>query len=408
MDFLVFFLGALIGLVLGAVLALLMLRRTRLDGPGVEEVTELREQLAGAQAENRLLHSQRQAEEESETARETERESLIEMLIPVRQSLTTMQQQIQTMERERAAQHSALTEQLSTAAKSDQLIIESTRALMGSLHSTTARGHWGEVQLRRVVEAAGMIPHVDFAEQHTGTDVDGAGLRPDMVVHLPGERQLIVDAKAPLAPDDPAAQAKALRARIEELAKKRYWESVDLSPEVVLCFVPAESLLSSALTADPSLLDHAMTRGVSLVSPASLLAALKAVAAAWRQERMAQNAGAVVEASRVLHQRLSTLGGHLDQLGRALNRSVDQYNRLVGSLERSVFPQVQRMRDLEVRAADGEDHTTPDGLAEAEPETTQAPPTRHLDAAVRGLTREELRLSSSDRTPRPPESSTPE
>lgn len=404
MELMIFVLGALIGLILGAAVALAVLRRSRAAGPDPEEVAQLRERLAASEAEVRLLTGQRDSDSASEAERDAERESLIEMLIPVRQSLATMQQQMQAMERDRAAQHSALAEQLSTAAKSDQLIIESTRALMGSLHSTTARGHWGEVQLRRVVEAAGMLPHVDFAEQHTGTDVDGAVLRPDLVVHLPGDRQLVLDAKAPLSPDDADAQAKALRSRVEELARKRYWEAVDLSPEVVLCFVPAESLLSSALEADPGLLDHAMTRGVSLVSPASLLAALKAVAAAWRHERMAQNAGAVVEASRVLHQRLSTLGGHLDQLGRALGRSVEQYNRFVGSLERSVFPQVERMRALEVRAAsDGsEDESTDDD------DTGEAPPSRLIDAEVRGLTREELSVRSSDRTPTPAESSTPQ
>ncbi|MDO5493347.1 MAG: DNA recombination protein RmuC [Nesterenkonia sp.] len=402
MEFLTFALGALIGLILGAALALLALRRSRSAGPDPQEVAGLRERLAASEAEVRLLTSQRDSEDAAEAERDAERESLIEMLIPVRQSLATMQQQMQSMERDRVAQHSALAEQLSTAAKSDQLIIESTRALMGSLHSTSARGHWGEVQLRRVVEAAGMLPHVDFVEQHTGTDVDGATLRPDLVVHLPGERQLVLDAKAPLAPDDAVAQAKALRSRVEELARKRYWEAVDLSPEVVLCFVPAESLLSSALEADPGLLDHAMTRGVSLVSPASLLAALKAVAAAWRHERMAQNAGAVVEASRVLHQRLSTLGGHLDQLGRALGRSVEQYNKLVGSLERSVFPQVERMRTLEVRAASDEaEDESPDD------DTAEAPPSRLIDAEVRGLTREELSVRSSDRTPTPAESSKP-
>lgn len=200
-----------------------------------------------------------------------------------------------------------------------------------------------------------MLPHVDFSEQHTSND--GAS-RPDMVVHLPGGRQLVIDAKAPLNPTDPEAQAAALRARVQELAKKRYWEAVELSPDVVFCFVPAESLLSAALDADPSLLDSSLAKGVTLVSPASLLAALKAVETAWRQERLAANIKEVVDHSRELYKRLTTMSSHLEQTGQRITQTVEAYNRMIGNIERRVLPQVETLSRLEVAV----DETDPAGL----------------------------------------------
>lgn len=318
---------------------------------------QLRTQLAEAQqhlaaARGRLEEIERQRTQEAEAAQE--RESLLEMLHPVRQGVTEMQRQVQELERERSAQHSRLSQQLSTAAASDAKIIESTQALLGSLHSTSARGHWGEVQLRRVVEAAGMLAHVDFTTQHTGTGPEGETLRPDMVVHLPGERQLVVDAKAPLNATDPAAQAKALKGRVDQLVRKQYWDAVELSPDVVFCFVPAESLLSTALEADPQLLDWAMAKGVALVSPASLLASLKAVETSWRQERLAANIKDVVDNSRELYRRLTAMSKYLEETGARLSQAVAAYNKLIGNIERRVLPQAEALSRLEV----------------AEPETT--------------------------------------
>ncbi|GFZ92649.1 hypothetical protein GCM10011359_22530 [Nesterenkonia alkaliphila] len=353
-------LGVFAGLLLGALAAWALLRkydaagsstlRTQLtecqerEGQLNSELAQAQQQLAAARG--RLEEIERRRTEEAESA--AERESLVEMLHPVRQGVTELQRRIQELELERSAQHSKLSQQLAAAAATDARIIESTQALLGSLHSTSARGHWGEVQLRRVVEAAGMRPHVDFTEQHSGLGAEGETLRPDMVVHLPGGRQLVLDAKAPLHPDDSMLQARALRARVDELAKKRYWQAVELSPDVVFCFVPAESLLSAALEADPALLDWALSRGVTLVSPGSLLAALKAVETAWRQEHLAANIKAVVDHSRELYRRLASMSGHLSETGQRLTQAVAAYNKLIGSIERRVLPQAEALGRLEV------------------------------------------------------------
>lgn len=377
MEWMMLLLGLVLGLMIGA--AAVWFFTTQHDAAGNQslrdQLTESQrsaEQLSAAlaqaqqnlaSAEGRLAEIERRRAEDAEAMQE--RESLVEMLHPVRQGVTDMQRRIQELDRERAAQHSRLSQQLSTAAESDAKIIESTQALLGSLHSTSARGHWGEVQLRRVVEAAGMLAHVDFALQHTGTGPGGETLRPDMVVHLPGNRELVIDAKAPLNATDPAAQAKALRSRVDELAKKRYWDAVELSPDVVFCFVPAESLLSAALDADPQLLDWAMAKGVSLVSPASLLASLKAVETSWRQERLAANIKEVVDHSRELYRRLAQMSKYLEETGTRISQAAGAYNKLIGNIERRVLPQAEALGRLEVAGPEDASGGADAGLRES-------------------------------------------
>ncbi|GAB3190885.1 DNA recombination protein RmuC [Nesterenkonia suensis] len=369
MEWTLFPLGLLLGLILGAAGAMVLLRRLR--DAEQDDGASLREQLHAAQLEASAASARLQAleqrhQDDAEAARE--RETLVEMLHPVRRGVTEMQQRVQELEKERAAQHAALSRQLTEAAQNDQRLYDSTQALMGSLHSTSARGYWGEVQLRRIVEAAGMIPHVDFVEQHSGTGGDGAALRPDIVVQLPGARQLVIDAKAPLSPQDGAAQAKALKHHIGVLASKDYAATVENSPEVIFCFVPAESLLSSALEADPGLLDHALDRGVSLVSPTSLLAALKAVETSWRQERLAQNIREIVDHSRELYRRLAKMSDHLGKTGEKLRQAVQAYNQLIGNIERQVLPKVETISRLQLapqaEGDESDEHTALEDLGE--------------------------------------------
>lgn len=330
------------------------------------ENTRLERELAAVAASDRLQTERVAALEE----RSAQDQDVLTALAPLADRLRGVQEHVTRLENDRSRQFGAVTRALEQARETDAELQRVTGSLAGSLRSGSARGTWGEMQLRRVVEAAGMLRHVDFEEQaHVRTE-DGAH-RPDMVVRLPGSQRLIVDAKAPMAsylraqdlPDDGSdqtraqrgkllrAHADALRSHVDALSTKKYWASAADTPELVLCFVPVESALAAALEADGSLLDHAAARSVALVSPVSLLASLKAVAFSWRQESLAQDAAQLLQLSRDLYDRLGTVGGHLSAMGASIRRSVDTYNKLVGSMETRVLPTARRLNDVDVTAA---------------------------------------------------------
>jgi DNA recombination protein RmuC len=314
--------------------------------------------LAAAEAESRLLAQQNR----QLTASSEQDNSVLRALVPVGEKLKTVQQQVSVLERDRIEQFGQLAEQLRAAQLNDEQLLRSTQTLTAALQSNSARGQWGEVQLRRVVEAAGMLAHVDFSEQVHLVGAERT-LRPDMLIHLPGSKSLVVDAKVPLrayleAQELPsfgsaeerekragllATHAKAVKAHVDALANKKYWDGVDASPELVLCFLPAESVLSAALHSEPGLLDYAFSRNVALVSPVSLLATLKSVAFTWRQEVLTENAREIFELSRQLYDRLGTLGEHVTKLGSSLKGSVEKYNAFVGTLESRVLPTARKI-----------------------------------------------------------------
>src|SRR6478609_1407505 len=314
-------------------------------------LSEVTAQLAAADAERRLLAAQNRELGEART----QDGSVLRALAPVAEKLSAVQQQ--------------------EARLSDEQLIRSTHALESALRSNSARGQWGEVQLRRVVEAAGMLRHVDFHEQvHSGqahsSGTDGS-LRPDLVVQLPGDKQLVVDAKVPLAsylaaqdlgaaqagqqssqlPGSQqahlAAHAKALKAHVDALGSKKYWDIPGNSPELVVCFLPAESILAAALTADPALLDYALSKNVVLASPGTLLAVLKSVAFTWRQDVLTDSARELFELARQLYDRMGTLGENVTKLGSSLKTSVERYNSMVGTLEARVLPTARKLNALE-------------------------------------------------------------
>ena len=246
------------------------------------------------------------------------------------------------------------------------MLRDQTASLVGSLASANVRGAWGEVTLRRVLEVSGLLARCDFDEQWTGVTMSGAAVRPDVVVHLPGERHLAVDAKAPMT-DFLAAQAdgltaaerakhlrahaRSLRGHVDALASKGYWTAFEGSPEIVVCFVPGEALLAAALSADPQLHEHAMARSVVLASPATLLALLRSVALAWRQDALADGARELLTLGQDLYARLGAVGRHTEALGASLRKSVEAYNVFVGSMESRVLVTARRMRGTP--AADG-------------------------------------------------------
>ncbi|WP_082539330.1 DNA recombination protein RmuC [Microbacterium sp. Root553] len=293
-------------------------------------------------------------EQRAEAQRVQQQNAVLTALAPVRESLQQMQQKVSAIEQERHAQFGSLAEQLRRAQESDEALRATTESLAGALKSTATRGVWGETQLRRVVEAAGLTRHVDFDLQTTISSDQGQG-RPDMVIRLAGGASIAVDAKVPLDAyleasalplgDTHEAQrrqhmqkhVKAVRAHVDALAKKAYWAGLDSSPEFVICFLPSESLLAAAIDEDPTLLDYAFSRRVALASPVNLWAVLKTVAYTWTQQEVSTEARALLTLGTQLYDRLGVLAGHADDLRRALERTVDSYNRFAGSLENRVL-----------------------------------------------------------------------
>lgn len=355
----------------------------------LESLTQSNQRLAtehAAAVETARLQTSRVEELEDRAAQD---QDLLRALAPLTDRMRQMQDHVTRLERDRSEQFGDVSRALAAARESDVKLQQVTGALEGSLRSNSARGVWGEMQLRRVVEAAGMLRHVDFTEQVTVAS-EQTQVRPDMVVHLPGDQQIVVDAKAPLSAyleaqdiSDPSASgarrrseqlalhAKAVRAHVDALGKKKYWDTLPGSPDLVLCFIPVESALAVALDTDPTLLDHAASRNIALVSPVSLLASLKAVAFSWRQESLAQDATELLRLSRELYDRLGTMGGHLSKMGGSIRRSVEQYNQLVGSLERRVLPTARKLNDLDPTAADDERLVT--SAVEIQPQALTAP-----------------------------------
>ncbi|NAZ81024.1 DNA recombination protein RmuC [Kineococcus sp. R8] len=284
------------------------------------------------------------------------------VLDPVAASLGRVEHQVATLERDRVAQYARLSEQLLAVQAGSEALRSETASLAGALRASSSRGSWGEVQLRRVVEHAGMLDRVDFAEQVPLTTRSGRAVRPDLVVTLPGGKHVVVDAKAPLAAflrageaaDDLGrraqltAHARALRGHVDALAAKEYASAVEDSPDVVVCFIPGEAFLAAACEADPTLLEHAMSRRVVLATPTTLLALLRTVALTWQQDAVAGNARELFTVGRELYERLGTLGGHTANLGRSLHRAVEDYNRFVGTLERRVLVSARRIRELDL------------------------------------------------------------
>ncbi|MBX5447834.1 MAG: DNA recombination protein RmuC [Acidothermus cellulolyticus] len=294
------------------------------------------------------------------------RQQAIEALLtPLRESLAKVEQQIEQVEKERADAYGALRQQVESMGKTSEQLRLETQQLVQALRAPQARGAWGEYQLRRVVEFAGMLEHCDFVEQAT-TDAEDARLRPDMIVRLPGGKHVVVDAKVPLvgfldamAAPDPATRdehvrrhARHLRQHIDHLASKAYWAAVPNTPEFVVLFVPAEAFLSAALETDPDLLQYAMERNVIVATPTTLVLMLRTVAYTWRQEALAANAQQVLDLARSLYARLATLGGHVNKLGERLGSAVRSYNDAVASLESRVLVTARRLADLKVTADD--------------------------------------------------------
>ena len=350
-------LGLVLGALLGAAVTFLVLRE-RMRAAHTQRS-------AGEESADRLL---RLADERHERdvarrdAAEEEREAELQRtLAPLTATLAQLERNLARSEAARAEAEGALRNHLGELGRRAQSLEQGTTALTAALRAPTSRGRWGEVQLRRIVEAAGMLEHVDFSEQLGGTRADGEkGQRPDLVVHLSGERTLVVDAKAPMdayldavEEQDPkrararrTAHARALRHHVDQIAGKAYWKALGDTPEFTVLFVPSDGVLAAALESAPDLLEHGFAKDVVIASPATLMALLRTVAHTWRTDSLNRDAREVLEAGRELHHRLGTFTSHLGKVGRSLDSSVAAFNEAVGSLQSRVMVTARKFEDL--------------------------------------------------------------
>jgi DNA recombination protein RmuC len=343
----------LIGIVIGVVIGYLLARNQLATAAATAD------ERAKSAAERAALLERTAAQQAALTSDQLAQRFDVEQLVgPVRDTLARVEQQLRESDVARARSHAELAQQVEFTRQGAEQLREQTRALVTALQRPEARGRWGELQLRRVAELAGMAAHVDFDEQVIVT----GGQRPDMVVRLAGGKNVVVDSKVSLAAyleaasaaddalrqDRLAAHARHLKAHVDQLAAKAYWSALPETPEFVVMFVPGEAFLAPALDHDPGLLEHALARRVHIATPTTLVSMLRTIQYAWQQQALSENARAVFDVGRELYDRLSGLGKHLERVGKSLTTAVGSYNQAVGTLETRVLVSARKLSALGV------------------------------------------------------------
>ena len=374
--------GLVIGGIFGAIIAYRIAKR---KAP-VQDLT-LATRLAALEATEVALRSQLdKAEKDLASQRELadKENKVLVQLAPVKEQLDQMRETVSRLEKERAEQFSSISEQLRNAIQTDESLRKQTQQLAQALSSNSLRGVWGEAQLRKLVELAGLIKHADFSEQATISTEAGSG-RADMVINLPGGKSLAIDSKVPfnsyqeasaiseLATGEELARrqrlldehVKAVRAHIDALASKAYWTGLGASPDFVICFVPSESLLSAALETDASLMEYAFKKNVALASPVSLFSVLKTINYIWRQNADESQLKNMIKLGKELYDRVAKVAQLADKLGRSLTSSVKDYNAFVSSLETRMLVTARKLNDLDEQELGIETIESPKEITEA-------------------------------------------
>lgn len=290
-------------------------------------------------------------------------QSITDLVKPIREALEKTEKQVREMEKDRREAHGSLKQHLELMSQDQAKLQSETRNLVQALRRPEVRGQWGEMTLKRLAELAGMVQHCDFYEQES-IDTDEGKLRPDMIIRMPGKRAVVVDAKTPLdayisaveASDDKSREehlirhSKNVRHRVRELAAKAYWSQFKDTPDFAVLFIPGDQFLSAALERDPSLLEDAMSDQIILATPSSFVALLRAVAFGWRQEVLADNADKIRSLGVTLYERIAAFSGHLGNIGNSLGKSVEHFNKAVGSFDSRILPSAKRFTEMGISA----------------------------------------------------------
>jgi DNA recombination protein RmuC len=366
--------GLAVGLVIGVLIAMLRSKGSGSDSSLAIKLASAEATVSGLTAQLETANRERVARDE----RDREENRLIKELAPVKDRLEQMQLSVASLEKERTEQFGTIQEQLKNAVNSDEQLRKTTMALSQALSSNSIRGVWGETQLRKLVELAGLIKHADFNEQATFSPDSGSG-RADLIINLPGGKSLAIDSKVPFNSYQEAsaisehaegedakkrkdlitAHVKAMKLHIDALSSKEYWTGLNASPDFVIAFVPSESLLSAALDADPALLEYAFKKNVALASPVSLFSVLKTINYIWRQNADESSVRNMIRLGKELYERVGKIAEHADKLGRSITNTVKDYNVFVSSLETRVLVTARKLNDLDENQLGTEEISTP-------------------------------------------------